>query len=213
MSREDSQGQGQDQVESERWRVRKDGSRFLANLVITAARRCFRNADWLLGDQSLEREDTQEVPWSCSKSSRPTPMVVVDQEGEIVLLNVHGEAVWLPSRRAARAEGHRDRSRRVCGAADRLAHAAPRMRSRLDGSAPGSSSRRVRKDGSAFPIEIMLSPLESKQGILVTAAIRDISVRKDTEHMLHRWRAGTGGCSKPLPTPWWWSIEVKIPSC
>ena len=38
-----------------------------------------------------------------------------------------------------------------------------------------------RKNGSEFPIEIMLSPLESAEGILVTAAIRDISVRKRAE--------------------------------
>jgi light-regulated signal transduction histidine kinase (bacteriophytochrome) len=40
------------------------------------------------------------------------------------------------------------------------------------------------KDGSEFPIEIMLSPLESAEGILVTAAIRDISVRKKSEEHL-----------------------------
>ena len=39
----------------------------------------------------------------------------------------------------------------------------------------------MRKDGSAFPIELMLSPLENADDILVTAAIRDISVRKAAE--------------------------------
>jgi PAS domain S-box-containing protein len=43
-----------------------------------------------------------------------------------------------------------------------------------------------RKDKSEFPIEIMLSPVQSTEGILVTAAIRDISVRKKAEkHLAH----------------------------
>jgi PAS domain S-box-containing protein len=43
-----------------------------------------------------------------------------------------------------------------------------------------------RKDGTNFPIEIMLSPLESPEGILVTAAIRDISERKQLARQLHQ---------------------------
>ena len=39
----------------------------------------------------------------------------------------------------------------------------------------------MRKDGSEFPAEIMLTPLDRAGGTLITAAIRDISVRKAAE--------------------------------
>jgi len=56
-----------------------------------------------------------------------------------------------------------------------------------------------RMDGSEFPIELMLSPLESAEGILVTAAIRDISVRKDAEKHLGQMEARYRGLLEAAP--------------
>ncbi len=114
----------------------------------------------------------------------PDAMVVVNQGGEIVLLNVQAEKKFGYSR--DELLGQKVKNIIPKGFAERLI--ADEIRSPADALAQqigtGIELSGLRKDGSEFPIEIMLSPLESTDGILVTAAIRDISVRKAAENYL-----------------------------
>ena len=111
----------------------------------------------------------------------PDAMVVVNQAGEIVLLNVRAENQF--GYRRDELLGQKMTNIIPEGFAERLI--ADALRSVEDARAQqigtGIELHGRHRNGSTFPIEIMLSPLESAEGILVTAAIRDISVRKKME--------------------------------
>jgi PAS domain S-box-containing protein len=171
--------------EEQGMRVRKDGSRFLASTTFTALRDAGGN---LRGFSELSHDLTESkesgAKYRGLLEAAPDAMVVVNQGGEIVLLNLQAEKQF---------GYHRDellgqKVKRIIpeGFAERLI--ADALRSTADALAQqidtGIELTGRRKDGSEFPIEIMLSPLQSAEGVLVTAAIRDITERKRSEEQL-----------------------------
>ncbi len=148
---------------------------------------------------NLNQSSDSEAKYRGLLEAAPDAMVVVNQDGEIVLLNVQAEKQFGYSR--DELVGQKVTNIIPEGFAERLI--ADATRSVADALAQqigmGIELSGRRKDGSEFPIEIMLSPLESADGILVTAAIRNISVRKVAEEHLLQMESRYRGLLEAAP--------------
>jgi len=122
----------------------------------------------------------------------PSGIVLVDREGKIVLVNSHVEKLFgyrrheligkvvdilVPERFASQHPAHRAKFL-----------AAPAARA----MGAGRELFARRKDGSEFPVEIGLNPIQTADGMLVLAAVVDISARKlaEAEALRHREELG-----------------------
>ncbi|MBI5687994.1 MAG: PAS domain S-box protein [Verrucomicrobia bacterium] len=135
------------------------------------------------GVRKQEGEDGEGLFRSLLEAA-PDGMVIADERGTIVLVNGEAERMF----GYPRAELIGQKVEVLVPQQFRGHHEAQREgyihdpRTRPMGIGMELSGRR--KDGTEFPVEISLSPLKTAQGVLVSAAVRDVTERRRIQQAL-----------------------------
>ncbi|MFI8264548.1 PAS domain S-box protein [Streptomyces sp. NPDC085665] len=163
--------------------LRRDGAEFPVEISLSP----LQTPDGLLisaAVRDVSERKAAEARFRALLEAAPDAIVIVDDCGTIQLVNAQTEALFGYQREELL--GHRVEIL----VPQRFHHYHPSHRSgyvdnrRVRPMGAGLDLYGLRKDGVEFPVEISLSPLETPDGTLVSAAIRDVSKRKAAEAQL-----------------------------
>lgn len=129
-------------------------------------------------NRDITQRKIQENKFRNLLESAPDAMIIVNGEGRIDLVNAQAEKVFGYSRGEMIGKPieilvpERAQSQHVD---HRVAYAhAPKTRP----MGAGLALHGRRKDGTEFPVEISLSPIETEEGALIAGAVRDVTERQ-----------------------------------
>jgi len=180
--RELARAREQGRLEDEGWRLRKDGSRFWASVIITPM---LDESGTLTGYSKVTRDITErkrsEERFRLVVEAAPNAMIMVDADGRITLVNAQTEKLFGYPREELMGQpvemlvpmGHR-------GGHPNLRQSyfqKPQTRS----MGVGRDLNGLTRDGRQVPIEIGLNPIDTSEGLFVLASIIDITERKRAE--------------------------------
>jgi PAS domain S-box-containing protein len=173
--------------EDEGWRIRKDGSRFWARVSISALRDATGK---LVGFGKVTRDLTERVlpneQFRLAIEATPTGMMMINQSGEIVLVNAQLEKMFGYARQELLGKP--------------ATTVVPELRAALPSEpraitlGAGLDLHGLHRDGTEVPVEIGLNPLHTSEGDFVLSSVVDITERKRAE----REREGLLGQFKTL---------------
>ncbi|HEX2629728.1 MAG TPA: PAS domain S-box protein, partial [Chitinophagaceae bacterium] len=168
--------------------VRKDNTSFPVEISLSP----IKTKDGLLVSASVRditNRKKSEEKFRSLLDSAPDATVIVDEKGTIQMINhqtenlfgyMRDELIGKPVEILIPADLHGKHHHHRASFAN-----APRVRA----MGAGIELHAVKKGGAMFPVEISLSPIQTEEGMLVSASVRDITMRKELETELKKTNA------------------------